>query len=38
MTNVRTPDDRGQRAVPQDTRGRRLGMLFSERRKRAQAS
>jgi hypothetical protein len=29
MTNVRTPDGRTQRAVQQDTRGRRRGMLFS---------
>ena len=29
MTNVRTSDDRGQRAVQQDTRGGRRGMLFS---------
>jgi hypothetical protein len=29
MTNVRTPDDRTQRAEQQDTRGRRGGMLFS---------
>ncbi len=29
MTNVRTPDDRTQRAEQQDTRGRRRGMLFS---------
>ena len=29
MTNVRTPDDRTQRAAQQDTRGRRRGMLFA---------
>jgi hypothetical protein len=29
MTDVRRTDDRGQRAVPQDTRGGRRGMLFS---------
>jgi hypothetical protein len=29
MTDVRTPNNRGQRAVQQDTRGRRRGMLFS---------
>jgi hypothetical protein len=29
MTNVRTPDDRAQRPVQQETRGRRGGMLFS---------
>ena len=29
MTDVRRTDDRSQRAVPQDTRGGRRGMLFS---------
>ena len=29
MTDVRRADDRGQRAVPRDTRGGRRGMLFS---------
>ena len=29
MTDVRTPTNRGQRAVQQDTRGGRRGMLFS---------
>jgi hypothetical protein len=29
MTDARRTDDRGQRAVRQDTRGDRRGMLFS---------
>src|SRR5215204_2558591 len=29
MSDVRTPDDRGQRAIRQETRGTRRGMLFS---------